>query len=172
MDNKTKAAVTGGAVAGVLSVIPVLGSCCCLWAIGGGVLAVYLYLKEARTPMTPSDGAMLGAIAGGVAALVSLVIGIPVALAFGAAAMTDALRQARVEIPFSGMALLIVSTIIRAVVIAVLSVLGGVIGAAIFGKNAPGGMPPTPPPSNYGGTQPPMNTTGGGGYHSTFGTGS
>lgn len=162
MDNRTKAAVIGGAVAGVLSSIPVVSSCCCIWAIGGGVLAVYLFLKDTTTPMQPADGAMLGAIAGGIAAVISLVIGLPIALIFGAAAMTDAFARANVQIPFTGMALIVVSTIIRAVIIVGLSVLGGVIGAAIFGKNRPGGPIAPPPPPNFGGTPPPPPPAGGG----------
>jgi Na+/proline symporter len=149
MDNRMKSAVIGGSVAGVLSIIPVLGTCCCLWAIGGGVLAVYLYLKDARVPMTPADGATLGAVAGGIAAAISLIIGLPVAIMFGAAAMTDAFQRANVRIPFTGMALMVVTTLIRAVIILALAALGGLIGAAIFGKQGPGGagVPPPPPPA-------------------------
>ncbi len=40
MNDRTKAAVIGGAVAGVLSIIPIVNYCCILAAIGGGVLAV------------------------------------------------------------------------------------------------------------------------------------
>jgi hypothetical protein len=50
MNERTKAAVIGGAVAGVLSAIPILSNCCCLWAIGGGLLAVFLYAKNVRRP--------------------------------------------------------------------------------------------------------------------------
>jgi Na+/proline symporter len=153
MDNRMKSAVIGGTVAGVLSIIPVVGSCCCLWAIGGGVLAVFLYLKDTPVQMTPADGATLGAIAGGIAAAISLIIGLPVAIIFGAAAMTDAFQRANVQIPFTGMALMVVSTLIRAVIILALAAVGGLIGAAIFGKKGPGdaAMPPPPPASNYGG---------------------
>jgi Na+/proline symporter len=146
MDNRTKSAVIGGSVAGLLSIIPVVGSCCCLWAIGGGVLAVYLYLKDTPVQMTPADGATLGAVAGGIAAAISLIIGLPIALIFGAAQMTEAFQRANVQIPFTGMALMVVSTIIRAVIILALSVVGGLIGAAIFGKGRPGGATPPPPP--------------------------
>ncbi|HEX8422214.1 MAG TPA: hypothetical protein VF634_02320 [Pyrinomonadaceae bacterium] len=151
MDNRTKSAVIGGAVAGILSIIPVVGSCCCLWAIGGGVLAVYLYLKDTPVQMTPADGATLGAVAGGIAAAISLIIGLPIALMFGAAQMTEAFQRANVQIPFTGMALMVVSTLIRAVIIVALSVVGGLIGAAIFGKGRPGGATPPPPATNYGG---------------------
>lgn len=155
MDNRMKSAVIGGSVAGVLSIIPVVGSCCCLWAIGGGLLAVYLYVKDTPVQMTPADGATLGAIAGGIAAAISLIIGLPVAMIFGAAAMTDAFQRANVQIPFTGMALMVVSTIIRAVIILALAAVGGLIGAAIFGKKGPGGAatppPPPPAPANYGG---------------------
>jgi hypothetical protein len=165
MDNRMKSAIIGGSVAGVLSIIPVIGSCCCLWAIGGGVLAVYLYLKDARVPMTPADGATLGAIAGGIAAAISLIIGLPVAIIFGAAAMTDAFQRANVQIPFTGMALMVVTTLIRAVIILALSAVGGLIGAAIFGKQGPGGAVPPPPPPPAGGYD-----AGGGAGTSGFGS--
>ncbi|HEV7906155.1 MAG TPA: hypothetical protein VGO96_20105 [Pyrinomonadaceae bacterium] len=165
MDNRMNPAIIGGSVAGVLSIIPVIGSCCCLWAIGGGVLAVYLYLKDARVPMTPADGATLGAIAGGIAAAISLIIGLPVAIIFGAAAMTDAFQRANVQIPFTGMALMVVTTLIRAVIILALSAVGGLIGAAIFGKQGPGGAVPPPPPPPAGGYD-----AGGGAGTSGFGS--
>jgi len=41
--NKLKPAVLGGLVVGILSAIPFVNYCCCLWAIGGGLLAGMLY---------------------------------------------------------------------------------------------------------------------------------
>jgi hypothetical protein len=155
MNERTKAAVIGGAVAGVLSIIPVVNYCCCLWALGGGALAVYLYVKSGPPRMTPGDGAMLGAIAGGVGAAIYLVISIPLSILIGAAMMQaqmEQMRQAGIDIPFGGMALMVVGAIMGAIGIAVLTTLGGLIGAAIFGKNVGTGTPPPPPPpSGFGG---------------------
>src|ERR1044071_7345299 len=86
MNNKFRPALIGGVLLGLLSVIPfvnVLNVCCCLWAILGGMLASYLYVKSSPTPATPGDGAVLGAIAGAIGAAISLVLGIPISYAMG-----------------------------------------------------------------------------------------
>src|SRR5919206_3919381 len=75
MDNRMKAAVLGGLVAGVPSALPLISLCCFIWAIGGGFLAVFVYMKGAPVAMTPGDGAKLGVRAGIVGAIVYIVIG-------------------------------------------------------------------------------------------------
>ena len=89
MNDRTKAALVGGAIAGVLSIIPIVQYCCILWAIGGGILAVFLYTKNTRATLTPGDGAMLGAVAGGIGAVAYLIIAVPINLIFGAAISYD-----------------------------------------------------------------------------------
>ena len=172
MNERTKAALIGGALAGVLSALPVVSTCCCLWAIGGGILAVFLYTKNTRAAVTPGDGAMLGAVAGGIAAVAYLVIALPINLLFGAAAMRAQMEQmarAGVELPssLSGMALIIVGVIIGAVGVFIFTVIGGLIGAPIFGKGA--GTPPPPPPpqaagGGFGGGPAGGGPTGGGSF--------
>ena len=86
MNNKLKPAIIGGVVVGLLSIIPIvnLGNvCCCLWAILGGLLATYLYVKNSPVPATPGDGAILGAIAGAVGGAIVIVLGIPISLVAG-----------------------------------------------------------------------------------------
>src|SRR5688572_31155406 len=63
MNNKLKPALIGGVVLGLLSAIPfvnAVNACCCLWAILGGMLATYLYVRNSATPATAADGAILG----------------------------------------------------------------------------------------------------------------
>jgi len=152
MNDRTKAALIGGAIAGILSALPFLNNCCCLWGIGGGILAIFMYTKSTRATMTPGDGAMLGAIAGGIAVAIYVAIGLPIILLFGAASMSAQMSQAGVDLPFSGVVLGIVVALIFAVGVFVFTLLGGVIGAAIFGKGAgPATAPPPPPPPSYGG---------------------
>lgn len=189
MNNRTKAALIGGVLAGVLSGLPLIGGCCFLWAIGGGFLAVFMYLKDAPPgPLEMGDAAKLGALAGAIGAVISLVLGLPfMLLGIGASAMQNSdLQSAGVS---SGIMAVggIVGLILRAALVVGFAVLGGVIGAAVLGKNRPGGVgtPPPPPPADfggsgggYGGTTPPA----GGGYGGTvppaggaggsFGTGS
>jgi hypothetical protein len=179
MNDRTKAALIGGVIAGVLSGLPIVSGCCFLWALGGGFLAVFMYMKNAPTQLMAADGAKLGATAGVIGAVVSLLLGLPfMLLGIGSAAMQNAdLERAGISAGILAVGG-IVGIVIRALVVVGFAVLGGVIGAAVLGKNRPGGTtsntPPPPPPINYGGTQPPSGTpgdysSGGGG---TYGSGS
>jgi hypothetical protein len=161
MNSKTKAALIGGVIAGVVAaihvLIPVVNLCCCIWPIGGGVLAVYLYVKNTGATVTPGVGAGIGAVAGGIAAVIYLIISLPLNLLIGAAAVAAQMEQmerAGVSVPLSGAALMVVGSIVGAVIVFVLTLLGGVIGAPIFGKRGSGAAvpppPPPPPPSGFG----------------------
>ena len=148
--DKLKPALIGGVVVGLLSAIPFVDYCCCIWAIGGGVLACFLYIKSSPVPVRPGDGAMVGAFAGLVGALIYLIIGIPIALVWGAAAMEQAFSQSGVRLPFTGTVLLIVAGIIRALILLVLAIVGGLIAVPLIEKRKNGGMPPPPPDTGTG----------------------
>lgn len=166
--------MAGLAIGGLTILLALIGSalgggagCCnCLIPIGGGVLAVYLYTKNSSAPITPGDGAKLGAIAGAVGGLLYLIIGVPLSYFVSAAAVEAQLAQLRdrgMNFPeaLSGLVLFFVVGLIAAIVYTILATIGGLIGAAIMGKNRPGGaaMPPPPPPAGgYGGG------SGGSGY--------
>src|SRR6185503_5545589 len=86
MNNKVKPALIGGVLLGLLSVIPFVNAvnvCCCLWAILGGMLASYIYVKNSPTPANAGDGAILGALAGAIGAVISIILGIPINYAMG-----------------------------------------------------------------------------------------
>src|SRR5215204_5655819 len=123
--DKMKPALIGGVVVGLLSAIPFLNYCCCIWAIGGGALACFLYIKSSPVPVRPGDGAMIGAMAGLVGAVIYLVIGLPIAFLYGAEAMEQALSQSGVQLPFTGTVVLIIGGLIAALFLLVLAVLGG-----------------------------------------------
>ena len=141
------------------SVIPGVGCCNCLLPVAAGVLAVYLYSQNSSVPLDPAGGAKLGAIAGVAGGLLNLIIGTPLSYFVNSAVMEAQFAQLRdqgVNLPASltGLALFIVMGIVSAVVFIILAAIGGLIGAAIFGKKGPGGAgapPPPPPPGNYGG---------------------
>lgn len=60
-----KGAVLSGLISAVLSGIPILNLGCCLWLLGGGSLAVWLYQR--RIPgavVTPGMGMRIGALSG------------------------------------------------------------------------------------------------------------
>lgn len=169
MNDRTKAAVIGGLIAGVLSGLPIISGCCFLWAIAGGALAVFLYLKNSPAPLSMGDGAKLGAMAGVVGAVISLVLGIPfMALGIGSAAVNNP-DLARAGIGAGIMAVGgIVGLILRAAFVIGFAALGGIIGVALFGKNRPGGAgTPPPPPTGFGG---PTGDAGYGGGTTTGGS--
>src|SRR5215212_1622945 len=112
--NKLKPALLGGLIVGVLSAIPFINYCCCIWAIGGGFVAGLLYIKGSPTRVQIGEGATVGALAGLVGALIYLIIGLPVAFLYGAAAMEQAITNSGVKMPFSGTILLVVGSLIAA----------------------------------------------------------
>ena len=158
MNDRTKAAVIGGAVAGVLSGLPIISGCCFLWAIAGGFLAIFMYMKNAPGPMMMGDAAKLGAITGVIGAVISSVIRIPLTLlGVGMAAVNENARSAGLGAGFAAAAGTM-GIVFTAIVVVGFAVLGAIIGNAVLGKKGPGGVgtPPPPPPSDYG--------TGAGGY--------
>jgi hypothetical protein len=57
----------GGLFVGVLSVLPFVEAaniCCCLWGVTGGILTVYLQQQRQDTPIDTSQAALGGLIAG------------------------------------------------------------------------------------------------------------
>ena len=160
MDNKFKPALIGGLVTGILSVIPFVSAaniCCCLWAIVGGMIASYLYVKNSPAPANAGDGAILGAITGVIGAVISIVLGIPIALVMGPTMRNLLLKlmenadpaqaeQMRRQVEASGDAIgpLIFQSLIGAVLLFVFALIGGLIGVLIFEKRK-GGAPPPPP---------------------------
>lgn len=161
MNNKLKPAVIGGVVLGLLSAIPFVNwvnICCCAWAILGGLLASYLYVRNSATPANAGDGAIVGAIAGGIGAAIYLVLGIPLAIVSGAA-MREMLinlmasvdpRQAemirtQMEAQGESIASAIFQGLIGAVLLVVFAIIGGLIGIPLFEKRKGGPVPPPPP---------------------------
>ena len=145
MNNKIKPALLGGLIVGFLSAIPFVNYCCCIWGIGGGALATFLYIKNSATQVRPGDGAMIGGLAGIFGALIYLVIGLPIAYFMaGGTAVTEQLAKAGVNVPVSGALLIIFGGIIAAIALVILSVLGGLIAVPIFEKRK-GDVPPPPP---------------------------
>ena len=58
MNERTKAALIGGVIAGVLSGLPLVGGCCFLWAIAGGFLTV-VSLGRGRIVLDDATGGVL-----------------------------------------------------------------------------------------------------------------
>ncbi len=67
-----QSALLGGVFIGVLSALPIVNvaNCCCLWIVGGGVLAAYLEQQNGRGSITVRHGALAGLAAGAIGAVV------------------------------------------------------------------------------------------------------
>jgi len=156
-------ALIGGLVMGVLTGLPIVSAgnlCCCMWVIGGGVIAAYMLQQNETSPITTGDGAAVGLMAGVIGAFVYLIISIPIS--FLVAPMEREIVQRFVErmgeMPpeFREFATrgvgtgfrLIMGFILWLFVGAIFSTIGGVVGQAIFQKKLPPGtidVTPQPP---------------------------
>jgi len=157
-------ALIGGTAAGVLAVIPFLNCLCCLWIIGGAMLAASLWAKDCPTSLSAGEGALIGAYTGVFAAIAHTLVGIPMAAVNARffLRMFERLSDYTNELPQDWrqwldqsvgsftLAGFFLNLIITAAVFCLLGVLGGILGAALFGKKTPpsGVVPPpaTPPP--------------------------
>ena len=149
--SKTKPALIGGAVMGVLSAVPVVSlgnGCCCLWIVCGGLTAAYLLQQEQAEPIAPGDGALVGLFAGLFGTLVAVVLSIPFNLLMAPLQRRLLERMSQDgQLPqgFEDFAASAAAGVIGAVFFAVMllvasiifSTLGGLLGAAIFKKPAP-----------------------------------
>ncbi|MCP9493804.1 MAG: hypothetical protein MSG64_05030 [Pyrinomonadaceae bacterium MAG19_C2-C3] len=170
MNNKTQSALIGGAMLGILSAIPfvnIANVCCCLWAIAGGALAAYLYIKRSAADslsVSIGDGAMLGGIAGLIGAAIYIVIGIPLNYVAGNAMMgmllnvLDSADPAQAEVLRAQMAQgqsftqTLLTGLLWGLMLVIFSVVGGVLSVVIFGKRYGGMNNQTPqPPTNQSG---------------------
>ncbi len=150
MNNKLKPALLGGLIVGILSALPFISTCCCIWAVGGGLVAGMLYIKGSPVPVQTGDGAIVGALAGIVGAAIYLLLGLPLAFLRGTADVEAQLARSGVQLPFTGTVLLLVGGLFGALCLVVLATGGGLLSIPIFEKRKPGGPPP-PPPTNVGG---------------------
>jgi uncharacterized iron-regulated membrane protein len=156
--SKLQPALVGGVLLAVLSIgtqmipVPAASWCCCLWGVLGGVLAAYLYIKRSPTPVRVGDGAIVGLMAGAIGALVYALIALPITY-FAVdpetlqAMIEERLRRSgtQFDIRHYWGWLLLLGVIIQGLFLAVLSLLGGLLGVPIFEKRQAEAAPPPPP---------------------------
>ncbi len=161
--SKLQPALLGGLLLGVLSALPLVNlgnACCCLWVLAGGALAAFLLQRGQDAPISSSDGALVGFLAGVIGAVVWQVLSVPVTMLMAplqgriferladASDLPENTRQmlqsmrensgfTLVKFVLGGFVVLCVSTIF--------STLGGLIGAAMFRKKVPPPEPADPP---------------------------
>ena len=116
-------------------------------------------MKNSSEPAKPGDGAILGAIAGGVAAAIVIVLGIPISIVAGGITRElliriieniDPRQSEMLRLQMSAGTSIIIAVrdgIILAICLVIFSTLGGLLGVPIFEKRK-GGVAP-PPPASY-----------------------
>ena len=153
---------------GTLSVLPLISAgnaCCCLWVVGGGAVAAYVFQQNQPGPITAGDGALAGLLAGLVGAVVYLVLSIPIDIVMAPMerAMLERIANSATNMPpnmrilldrlnrqasDAGIGLMIVRRIVVFMAMlfvgAVFSTIGGVLGALIFRKSPPQTAEPPP----------------------------
>ena len=140
-------ALIGGGVAGVLSAIPFINCLCCLWIIGGAMLAAHLLAKDSVVPLNAGDGAVVGALTGLIATFVDTIVSIPFTAMSNEfmQSIMDRFAEYADEVPegfeqfFEGGfeasgPWMFFGILIVAVIFVALGTLGGVIGISLFGK--------------------------------------
>ncbi len=170
--NMLKPAAIGGILLGVLSSLPVINCACCIWMIGGGLLAAYLYIKESAVIVTLGRGVLLGLFAGIIGTIVYALFQIPMLLMSPEGGMelverllgqmdrwpgfTPENRKEFTELASRDgfIAILYTASLIGQLVVnCVLAPLGGALGVALFEKRKAGEqardpqdtLPPMPP---------------------------
>lgn len=161
-------ALIAGAIAGLLSGLPLIaaGNClCCLWIVGGAAMASKLLSAQTPGLLKAGDGAVVGALTGIVAAVVDTVVKIPFQsfnLAM-ARRFLDRISDLGTEMPsgfegwldggagFMSPGWTLLGLFFTAAVFAVMGALGGVIGISLFGKKPVLAGPPSPPAGTGGG---------------------
>jgi hypothetical protein len=152
--NRLQPALVGGLFIGVLSVLPHIRSCCCLWVVVGGALTVYVMQQGRETPVESSEAALQGLLAGvigGVLLVLALamvpgsILGTDFAdrVREAVEANSEAPPEARqiVQNIVGGAGLSIILGIVTIPVYAVIGMLGALLGLPMFRKKTP----PAPP---------------------------
>jgi len=135
--NKMKMpALVGGVVAGILSGIPYVNVCCCLFFIGGGAIAAWMLIGKIGK-IELEDGAIVGAISGVIAGVIASILDfiVIVVLMGGTTMLDDASMMGMGEVlavsAVSGFVMMIIQGIIFVILGAIFGAIGGVIVAKI-----------------------------------------
>ena len=155
---KLQPAFFGGLFIGVLSALPLvnIGNCCCLWVIGGGVLAAYLMQQNHpyadRPPPTARSSGLLAGLIGGV---LGTLLSIPVEMMMGPfqQQLMERMLASNPDIPpetramienmsaGGGGAIGVQAGVLASSSAPMFGMLGGLLGVALFKKKD---LPPPP----------------------------
>jgi len=161
--------------------LPGINSCncvCCAWAIGGGILAAYLYVKGSPFPVTMGRGAGVGLATGAIGAIVCSLFSIPLQFIISSVGSTalaierfqelmannpdfpEEFRRNIESLLLSDGFMTLVTFFnlsINIVSFSLFAMLGGAIGVAVFEKRKHGDSQPYIPPPQPPDDVPPGN---------------
>jgi hypothetical protein len=156
MQGRHTPALLGGLLIGVLSSLPFVSAanvCCCLWVVLGGMLTVYLQQQNRPDPIETADAVLGGLLAGLIGAIVAA-LGTYLYTAIAGPMLQDQMQQVldqMQELPpdmremvtrfTQGRNLALLTLAINLPVFAVFSMLGALLGMAIFKKKVPPATP-------------------------------
>lgn len=160
--DRSQPALIGGLIVGLLSVLPLVqaaNACCCLWAWVGGATTAKLYIDRSPQRVSWAEAARIASIAGLLGAVMRVFIGTPIELATFPASlrameelaksMADPQKQRLLEMVSTLQDLstaqallqfLLPASVLGAMVLFAFTVLGGLLGVALYEKRpvAPG----------------------------------
>jgi hypothetical protein len=143
-----RSALIGGAIAGVLSSIPCLSLGCCLWGLGGGLLAAYFSSRTGN--MSTGEGVKVGAIAGAIAGFISGILNSLMQIALQTSPFKNIPPEQAEKLPEflrggGGTGMVVAVMFVMCVgILVVTGLLGGLIGGAVFKPKVGGATPPAP----------------------------
>ncbi len=166
--DRSQPALIGGLIVGILSVLPLVQAaniCCCLWAWVGGATTAKLYIDRSPQRVSWAEAARVASIAGLLGAIIRIFIGTPLELATFPASLrameelakslADPQKQRLLEMVgklqdlSTAQALLqflLPASVLGALVLFAVTVLGGLLGVALYEKRpaAPGPFEDSP----------------------------
>jgi hypothetical protein len=149
---KHQPALLGGLFIGVISSLPIVSAlnlCCCLWVVLGGLLVVYLQQQRTPEPVETADAILGGLIAGLIGAVITSAISMMIARVTGPLFMEQVRSQleSNPDVPpeardfilnlITGRGLIFMLFAVNLPLYAVFSMLGSLLGLAVFRKKAP-----------------------------------
>ena len=162
MTNRLTPALLGGLFIGILSSLPVVmvgNCCCCLWVVCGGMLTAYLKQGAQEAPLETQEAVLASLLAGIVGALTAFMIGVVLWTVFGSYQEwfirwlvermrtmpnmpPEALAQLEsMEVQEMTWASQLFQLVVTIPVYMVFSMLGALLGLALFRKKTPAAAP-------------------------------
>jgi hypothetical protein len=155
--DRLQPAFFGGLFIGILSALPIINlgnCCCCLWAIAGGVLATYLRQQNSRYQVTSAEGALVGLMAGAIGGVIYVLLSLLLNPFIGPfqQQMIEGMMANQQDMPpafremmenmNAGAAFAGIAMFMNAIIYTIFGLIGGLLGVAVFKKDAP--PPPAP----------------------------